>query len=302
MSKTGIYLNGEWYGGTSGANAQDISYSDFENLTQAQKDNGTIYFIPDYPLPTVAIKPWATATDAELVAMVQAADAGDIDLYEDAGWRVGDERVVHLSAMSATGVGESHAAQDVTLVLVNRGGKELVTPTSSGRTECSFVWGMKDCLAEPGYMKSANPCESWTDTARRDWCNYVFKASLPAYMQTISKEVINKFTPYAGNLQTIHDYFFLPSTVEVWKGNPSRTTPASMHASQSEYDALSRFTYYEDESHLVKQCTQGGAYRYYWWTLTKVAGNVYVHGEPGDIEPAYCNPYENMGISVHGCI
>ena len=219
LMKKGVNFSGSAEGGTQ---SQDISYSDFENLTQVQKDNGTIYFIPDYPLPTVAIKPWSTASDAELVAMIQAADAGDIDLYEDAGWRVGDERVVHLSAMSATGVGESHAAQDVTLVLVNKGGKELVTPTSSGRTSCSFVWGMKDCLAEKGYMNSTNTnTGSWGASARRTWCNNVFKDALPSTLLPIFKQVkVVTAQTYDGSTNEVtNDYFFLPAGAELTKGD-----------------------------------------------------------------------------------
>ena len=94
--------------------------------------------------PPVTIVTWANGTDAEIVAMVQAADNGVISLADY--WSVNNERIVHLSAMSATNVGESHVAQDVTLVLMNAGGKTLTTATASGRTVCSFIVGMKDCL------------------------------------------------------------------------------------------------------------------------------------------------------------
>ena len=87
---------------------------------------------------------WSDASDADIVKMVQAADEGKINLADY--WNVGDERVVHLSAMEATGVDESHAEQNVTFVLMNAGGKML----ANGQTECSFIVGIKDGLAESG--------------------------------------------------------------------------------------------------------------------------------------------------------
>ena len=67
---------------------------------------------------------WADGTDAEIVAMVNAADDGMINLADY--WSVGDERQVTLSAMEATGVGESHVEQTVTFVLMNAGGKKFL--------------------------------------------------------------------------------------------------------------------------------------------------------------------------------
>lgn len=51
---------------------------------------------------------WADGTDEQIAAMIQAADEGEINLADY--WNVGDERTVQLSAMEATGVGESHVA------------------------------------------------------------------------------------------------------------------------------------------------------------------------------------------------
>lgn len=67
----------------------------------------------------VKIVTWADGTDEEIVAMVEAADKGEINLADH--WKVGDERVVHLSAMAATEVEESHVAQDVVFVLMHMG-------------------------------------------------------------------------------------------------------------------------------------------------------------------------------------
>jgi hypothetical protein len=111
-----------------------------------------IFQTTEYEPPT-RIVTWGGGTDEQIQAMVQAADNGEIDLTDY--WSVGDERQVTLSAMEATGVGESHVEQTVTLVLMNVGGKELANATASGRTTCSFIVGQKGCLAETGYMNSS---------------------------------------------------------------------------------------------------------------------------------------------------
>lgn len=115
---------------------------------------------------------WSTGTDEEIVAMVNAADTGAIKLSDY--WEVGQERTVSLPAMEATNVGETHAAQEVTLVLLNAGGKTL----ANGK-ECNFIVGLKDCLNETGYMNPTDTNEgSWEGSARRAWCNNEFKTAM----------------------------------------------------------------------------------------------------------------------------
>ena len=130
---------------------------------------------------------WAGGTDEEIVKMVQLADEGKINLSDY--WAVGDTRTVQLSAMSATGVGESHAAQEVDLVLMHAGGCTLNAAVASGRTKCSFIVGQKDSLATAGYMNSSNTNSgSWNGCARRTWCNEVYKNALPSTLLPIFKQ------------------------------------------------------------------------------------------------------------------
>ena len=127
-------------------------------------------FIPSISSYTVDIPDivdFATGTNEQLYKMVQAHYAGTINIHDH--WNVGDTRTVHLNAMAATGVGESHAEQDVEIVLMNAGG---MTDTSG--TECAFVWGMKNCLNEMGYMNSTGTNSGgWPTTARATWCENV---------------------------------------------------------------------------------------------------------------------------------
>ena len=203
---------------------------------------------------------WATGSDAEIAQMVALADAGVINLADY--WHVGDEREVTLSAMAATGVGESHVEQTVTLVLMHAGGKTLNTPTESGRTTCSFVVGLKDSLKEKGYMNSSNTnTGGWTSSARRTWCNSVFKGALPVNLAPIFKQFENKTS--AGNQSTVIntdvDWFALPSEIEIFG---STTYSASGEGAQ--------FTWYETAANRIKK-VDGSAN--YWWERSPYTSN-----------------------------
>lgn len=176
---------------------------------------------------------WAGGTDAEIVAMVQAADDGIINLADY--WRVGDMRRVYLNSMAASSMGDSHAAQWVYLVLSNVGGKTLTTPTPSGRNTCSFVFTFEDPLAEPGHMNITNiNTGGWSASDRRSWCNTTLKNAFPQTLLPIVKQIINPTSSGAKNSDIInsYDYFAYTSEVEVFG---SVTRAATGEGSQLSY-------------------------------------------------------------------
>lgn len=59
-------------------------------------------------------------TDEEIVAMIDAARNGIIDLQTDGGWRVGDMRRIHLDAWTGNN-NVSHAATDLDIVIAEFG-------------------------------------------------------------------------------------------------------------------------------------------------------------------------------------
>lgn len=214
-------------------------------------------------VPTVS---WADGTDEQIVAMVAAADAGQIDLSDY--WHVGDERVVHLDAMEATGVGESHVAQDVTLVLMNAGGKTLNTPTAGGRTTCSFIVGQKDSLTEAGYINSTNTnAGGWDACARRTWCNDVYRNAIPSTLRSIFKQVKNK-TANGGSDATAAvesvDYFAMPAEYEVFG--------AYTYSSSAYESGLTQFEYYQTAANRIKQRNGSASY---WWERSPDASSSY---------------------------
>lgn len=199
---------------------------------------------------------WADGTDEQIVAMINAADKGLINLSDY--WSVGDERQVTLSAMEATGVGESHVGQTVTFVLMNAGGKTLAKPTPSGRTECSFIVGMKNGLAEKGYMNSSNTNSGgWDSCARRTWCNEVFRNAIPESLRGIFKQHLN-VTANGGGTTTVTstDYFALPAEKEVFGSVSSANSTAEI--------SLTHFEFYKTSANRTKKTGDGGS-AYNWW-------------------------------------
>ena len=226
---------------------------------------------------TYKIVSWSSGTDEEIVALVEAADNGLVDLYEDAGWRVGDTRTVHLSAMSATGVGESHVAQDVEFVLMHHGDMNLASATASGRIKCSFVVGMKNLLAngttgEYGYMESTNTnSNGWHGCKRRIWCNNTFRSAIPSTLRSIFKQFTHSVATTYGNTSGVTlstDYFSLPTEKNVF-GIKTRCT-------QDEFNAADNFQFewYMTATNRIKK-VGSSEYTNHWWE---------------------CSPYYNYGM------
>lgn len=211
---------------------------------------------------TVSVKTvtWSGGTDAEIVNMVQAADAGAIKLSDY--WTVGDTRKINLSAMDATGVGESHAAQTAEFVLMNVGGKTL----SNGK-ECSFIVGMKNYLNETGYMNSSDDSTTgWDKCARRAWCNNVFYNAIPSSIRSIFKECKNVTASTGGQLQasltTSEDYFALPAEKEIFGDGYGYSKSGFSADSEANSSALTQFTWYKTASNRIKQVNGSNTW---WW-------------------------------------
>ena len=217
---------------------------------------------------TLKLVSWSSGTDEEIVALVEAADNGLVDLYNDAGWRVGDTRTVSLSAMLATGVGESHVAQDVEFVLMHHGDMNLSTATASGRTKCSFVVGMKNMLAngttrEGGYMESTNTnANGWNGCIRKSWCNNIFREALPATLKAIFKQFTHRVASRGGTnssgVTLSTDYFSLPTEKNVFG--------AKSYCTQDEFNAADNFQFewYKTAANRIKKAGSDGS-AYFWW-------------------------------------
>ena len=237
---------------------------------------------------------WANGTDEEIVAMVEAADQGLINLSDY--WAVGDIRTVQLSAMPATDEYENHVAQEVDLVLMHAGGYDLNAAVASGRTKCSFVVGLKDSLWKAGYMNSSNTNSgSWNGSARRTWCNNVFRNAIPSTLRAIFKQfkTVTAQTYNGSTNQTSVDYFALPAEREVFD--------ARKYCNPTEYNALFQFDYYKTASNRVKKRGKTGTANG-WWERSPLY----------DTSTSFCGVYDSSpatgsasfanGLAPFGCI
>ena len=241
----------------------------------------------------VKIVSWATGTEAELQAMLDAHYAGTIDIHDY--WNIGDERTVSLSAMDKGAVGETHVAQDVTMVLMNAGGKTL----ANGKT-CAFVVGQKNSLAnrttrESGYINSTNTnVGGWKGSARRTWCNETYYNAIASSFKALFKQFINKSGTGGGSssgTEDTTDWTALPAEVEVFG---STTYSVSGEGSQ--------FKYYETSANRIKKAGDSGSDGA-WWERSPHSDNsssfCYVTNA-GNANSA--NSSGNSGLAPFGCI
>lgn len=182
-----------------------------------------------------------TCTDQQLADMLEsyyngAYDATDIALLKSTYMPIGAKRSISLSAMSATGVSESHHADNYDVVIIGHEHDDLKTTSSGGKTKAFLTLQLDRILYknttdatyssnypavadEGGYMNSTNTnVGGWTNCARRSWCNDVFLNALPAAIKSLVKTV-NKLTS-AGNqsatIETTEDNVFLLSEIEIF--------------------------------------------------------------------------------------
>lgn len=226
---------------------------------------------------TLRIVAFATGTDEEIAKMIEAHYNNKINIADY--WAVGDMRTVHLSAMAATGVRESHREQDVQFVIGDFDHDDLTTPIN-GHTKAAVTLLQKDCLmdasnasnpvdgngnTENGYMNSTdtNIC-GWKNCARRTWCNSVYFNALPSAWQSMVKTVNKKVS--AGNnssiIETVQDKIFLAAEIEIFD-----STTYSFAGEGSQY------TYYKNAT--------ANRYKMPKWSSFSVS-NVYFERSPSN--------------------
>ena len=241
----------------------------------------------------VELVTWAGGTDAQIAAMVAAADAGWLDLVEESGWAVGDVRSVQLSAMSNTGVGESQPAQTVQLVLSHKGATAGLSRVDGG--EIHFQVDQVHGLQNKGYMNSSNTnAGSWDGSKRRTWCNEIYYNAFPEDLKPIFKQMnVTTIETYNGStLKVSQDWFALRAEKEIF-GSRS-------YSNTTEANALSQVDYYKTAAHRIKAA---GGSASYWWERSPFSSNstsfCFVHSSGGANTSAASIAY---GLAPFGCI
>lgn len=255
----------------------------------------------------VVIVSWADGTDEEIVGMIQAADNGDIDLHDY--WHVGDERTVRIGAISASGsntygswsVGESQIAQDVTMVLMDTGHFDLVTPVldinKQSRSKCSFVVGLKNALLGLGHIDSSTSQVKWVSSKRYNWLNTGFAGAIPQTLISIFKRFVvgsaglTAATPVGWS----NDLFSLFAEKEIVGTSGGRM------GNTNEWNVLSQIKYYETVNNRIKKNGDAGS-NITWWTRSIANNNSYYVDMGANGSTATTDKTNTFGIAPFGCI
>ena len=232
---------------------------------------------------------WADGTDEEVAAMVAAADAGKLNLSDY--WHEGDTRTVQLSAMSATGVGESHSAQSVQFVLSDPGHFTL----ANGK-KCSFVVLQKDCLKEPGYMNSYSSNNGgWNSCQRRTWCNNVYRNAIPASLRGIFKQFKVRTANGSGSGVTEStDWFSLFSEKEVFG--------STTYANSSAESQNTQLNWFKTSSNRIKKNGMNGSAGLWWERSPYSGGSSYFCSVTYSGNADWYYAYGSCGLAPFGCI
>lgn len=144
-------------------------------------------------------------------------------------------------------------------------------------------------------MNSSNTNSGgWKNSARRTWCNSVFKNAIPAALRSIFKPFINKSgtggSSTSGTEDTT-DTFALPAEIEVFG---STTYSVAGEGSQ--------FQWYKTAANRVKKCGDSGS-AYYWWERSPYSGDTtYFCFVYSDGTAYYYTASNGSLIAPFGCI
>ena len=220
-----------------------------------------------------------TCTDQQLADMLEsyyngAYDATDIATLKSTYMPIGAKRSISLSAMSATGVSESHHADSYQFTIIGHEHDNLKTTSSGGKTkalltlqtdrilyknttDATYSSNYPAVADEGGYMEPTNTnVNGWKNCPRRTWCNDVFLAALPAAIKSLVKTV-NKLTSVgnqSATIDTTEDDVFLLSEIEIFG-----TVTNSKAGEGSQYE------YYQTASNICKKPSYTSYASASWW-------------------------------------
>ena len=242
---------------------------------------------------TVTVKTVAfndSATDQEIIDMLEAHEQGIINITDY--WTVGDTRTASIADIAATGVGESHAAQQVHVVLSHRGGQTLEDGSA-----CTFQWDFVEALAEAGYMNSSNTNSGGYDgSARAPWNDTTMYNALPEWLKKMTKPF--KVTSGVGGgassgLQTTVHKLALRAEQEVFG---TRT-----YSFADEATALTQVDYYKTSDNRKKKRGISGSVDY-WWLRSSYSGySNFFCFVSSDGSADYFSASNTFGLAPFGC-
>lgn len=212
------------------------------------------------PSPGPDIVPWSTGTDSQIIALIQAAHNGDIDLQQDAGWAVGDVRSIDISAFTGGG-NTSHAAQNIDIVISSF--------DDYNNCGCVMQFDFKETLTTYGEMnRSATNVGGYGSSEMKTTTLPALVNALPAWLKDILIEfsVLVSAGGQSSTIETVTgNKLALRSEIEVFGT-----------ASQSKAGEGSQIPYYRTASNIIKNINGGSVGN--WWERSPY----------GNSEKAFC--------------
>lgn len=199
---------------------------------------------------------WSSGTEAQIVAMVQAADAGRINLHDY--WSIGQKRQISVAAVSADGyyfmAGVPMNTTVVELILVDYGENYKLTTPTAKRTTGNFIVqyryvlpydlslgikvGSTHTIIMWDKLFQGSPADHWLNGGITAEVNFI--AAQPEFFKTIMKTVQVPFPKDKFDSKEIFTgarKCFLPNEVEVFG--------RSMHGNSVEETYSHQWTYYK---------------------------------------------------------
>lgn len=240
---------------------------------------------PDPPAPSLYPQ-WATGTDVEIAALLDAAAAGSVDLQRDAGWRVGDVRRITLLPFVG-GDNRVNPAQQMDIVI-----SSFDDYNSCGNVmQFDFAW-----VLDTSYRM--NTVDSSVGGYARTEMYQKTLPELAKALPTWLKSHLVPFSVLAAGLNSDYEMVIM-------------TVPNNKLALRSEVEIFgettfstagegSQIPYYEIASNRAKGESEDSS-SYYWWERSARPGT-YCSVSPGGnpTQQAYITGL--CGVSPFGCL
>ncbi len=234
------------------------------------------------PSTDLKIVTFADGTDEELQAMLDAHYNGDIDIADY--WAVGDERTIHLNAITAAVNSnfQDIPSQDMIINIIGIEHDDLVSPVKH-RTKAAITvqckHGIKpsESMYYEAYDAATSPWNNWLGSRAYEWCNLMFCGIMPSFFVENFK-LIGKlyYDDINSELTTTANKPFLLSYTEIYGGEYAIDSTIGSLGTEYIYakEGL-QYEYYKTESNRIKTFYNESD-GIDWWLRTRYYKNAFL--------------------------
>lgn len=251
--------------------------------TPAQMAEAILSITASTPMPTIVS--WASGTDAEIGALIDAAHAGTVDLQQDAGWAVGDVRTISISAFTGGG-NVAHAAQDI----------DIVITSFEEYMGCGNVmqFDFKNVLINAQKMNGSN------STSGGYGASMMKTVTLPALVNALPSWLNSRLIEFSALTSAGNG----SSTIETVQGNKLalRSEIEATGGSTNSYTGEGILIQYYSSASNRKKKKINGSYNKWWLRSPYNAGNQYYCALDGAGNGSPTQATSAIGLAPFGCL